>query len=83
MTKKAAQAGLAPKRRLTGSGWLPSSVPPILTERDPANGSFIATRRHDTLPEVFIRDGLIIETLENERACPQMVVLRSGFDAMR
>ena len=54
-------------------------VPPILAERDPANGSFLATRRHDTLLEASIGDGLIIE---NEPT-PRMAVRRFGVDAMR
>lgn len=55
----------------------------MLAEWDRTNGSFVATRRHDTLLEAFIGDGLIIGTVENERAYPQMVVWRFGFDAMR
>ena len=58
-------------------------VPPVLAERDPTNGSFIATRPHDTLLEAFIGDGLIIETLEKERPYPQTLVWRFGFEAMR
>ena len=58
-------------------------VPPVLAERDPANGSFIATRRHDTLLEALIGDGLIIETLEEQRPYPQTSVWRFGFEAMR
>ena len=50
---------------------------------DLASGSFIATRRHDSLLEAFIGDGLVIETVENEQYYPQMVVWRLGFDAMR
>ena len=50
---------------------------------DLASGSLIATGRHDALFEAFAGDGLIIETVENERAYPQMVVWRLGFDADR
>lgn len=46
---------------------------------DLANGSLIATRRHDALFEAFIGDGLIIENEENERNYPEMVVWRLGF----
>ena len=48
---------------------------------DLANGSLIATRRHDALFEAFIGNGLVIETVENERDFPEMVVWRLGFDA--
>ena len=50
---------------------------------DLASGSLIATRRHDALFEAFVGDGLVIETVENERSYPQMVVWKLGFDAMR
>ena len=46
---------------------------------DLANGSLIATRRHDALFEAFIGNGLVIETVENERDFPEMVVWRLGF----
>ena len=46
---------------------------------DLANGSLIATRRHDALFEAFIGNGLIIETVENERDFPEMVVWRLSF----
>ena len=46
-------------------------------------GSLIATARHDSLLEAFVGDGLVIETVENERAYPQMVVWRLGFDPPR
>lgn len=45
----------------------------MLAERD-LTGSFIATRHHGTLLEALIGDGLIIGIVENERACPRMVV---------
>ncbi|MDE0082064.1 MAG: hypothetical protein OXT72_05390 [Gammaproteobacteria bacterium] len=46
----------------------------MLAEWDLTNGSFIALRRHDTLLETLIGDGLIIETVEHERTYPQTVV---------
>ena len=46
---------------------------------DLANGSLIATRRHDALFEAFIGNGLVIETVENERDFPEMVVWRLSF----
>ena len=48
---------------------------------DLATGSLIATRRHDALFEAFVGDGLVIETVENERAYPRMLVWRLGFDS--
>lgn len=50
---------------------------------DLTSGSLIATRRHDALLEAFVGDGLVIETVENERNYPQMVVWRLGFEATR
>ena len=50
---------------------------------DLASGSLIATGRHDALFEAFIGDGLVIETVDNERAYPQIVVWRLGYDATR
>ena len=50
---------------------------------DLATGSLIATGRHHALFEAFIGDGLVIETVANERNYPQMVVWRLGVDAMR
>ena len=50
---------------------------------DLVGGSLIATRRHDALFEAFVGDGLVVETVENERAYPQMVVWRLGFDPPR
>ena len=48
---------------------------------DLASGSLIATGRHDALVEAFVGDGLVVETVENERAYPQLVVWRLGFDS--
>ena len=50
---------------------------------DLATGALIATRRHDALLEAFVGDGLVVETVENERAYPQLVVWRLGFGATR
>lgn len=47
---------------------------------DLANGSLIATRRHQALLEAFVGDGLAIENVETELSYPEMVVWRLGFD---
>ena len=49
---------------------------------DLASGTLIATGRHHALVDGFVGDGLVIETVENERNYPQIVVWRLGFDAV-